>query len=177
MGLAEGSVDVTIGLMVVVKEAQLSVRNAWLELATEVADLFEADMANDPSFHQYIERVVASHQAFAAYADADVAGIVTISRRRNCIAWLAVFERFRNRGIGTELLRHAIRHLDTGRDIEVVTFRPGTLQGEPARNLYLRCGFRDKDPAFEHDGRPRCLMALSPNSDDTGIDLICPNQD
>ena len=148
--------------MIAVREAHSSVRSTWLELASEAAELFDSDMANDPRFHQHMERTIESHRAFAAYDGEGVAGIVTISPQRNRIAWLAVFERHRNRGVGTKLVRYAISRLDESRDIEVVTFRPGTPGGEAARRLYLRCGFRDKDSLVEHDGRPRCLMALSP---------------
>ena len=61
-------------------------------------------------------------------------------------AWVfELFEKYRNKGVGGRLLKTSLRQLDTTREISVVTFRDDYLPGAPARAIYAKSGFADRE--------------------------------
>lgn len=91
-------------------------------------------------------------------------GFIGFSRTNNRISWFAVFEKYRNKGVGGRLLKTCLRQLDTTRENSVVTFRDDYLPGAPARAVYARSGFADRE-LTTNDGLPRSLM-VRPASDE-----------
>jgi ribosomal protein S18 acetylase RimI-like enzyme len=147
----------------VVKAATAEMFPAWKELAREVEPLFEAAMVEDQELNQKIIGSIKIGDVFTAVdSNGKVAGITIISREKNKIAWLAVFERCRGKGAGALLLERAIAELDAARTIEVVTFREDNKEGLPARRLYQKFGFQDLDSNYYYNGFPRCLMGRLP---------------
>ncbi len=115
----------------------------WRELAKEVEGLF-GEMVGLPEFEEAINGCIASSSALCVTADSgDVAGIVAINKDRNEIEWLAVKNQYRGKGHGFQLVEAALNHLDTTKPIFVQTFAPNVEAGKPARQLYMRFGFRD----------------------------------
>lgn len=67
------------------------------------------------------------------------------------INWLAVRSNCRGRGIGRELVTHAVRAFDEAEEIIVDTFGEDNDCGRPARALYESFGF---EAAAELDRGP-----------------------
>lgn len=141
-----------------------------MELAREVEPLFEGTMAEDRGFHEFVHRKVAQHEALAVcdrLNSNEVMGVIAFSHHNSAISWLAVFERYRGKGVGSELLSQALRELGDDNPIRVVTFREDNSGGIPARRLYKRFGFADSDPDYVYNGLPRCVMVRSPQGHST----------
>lgn len=134
---------------------------AWYTLATEVSPIFQhpADMSKDPEFISYAKSKASKFEALTAvdYMTGDNMGYIGFSRTNNRISWFAVHEKYRNKGVGGRLLKTALRQLETTQEISVTTFRSDYLPGAPARTLYAKLGFIDKE-LITHDGLPRSLM-------------------
>ncbi len=140
------------------------------ELAREAEPLFGSPMAEDSGFHEFIRRKVAQQEALAVCDGAnpdEVMGVIAFSHHNSAISWLAVFERYRGRGVGSKLLSQALRELGANNAVSVVTFREDNPDGIPARQLYKKFGFADSDPEYVRDGRPGCLMVRPPQSRST----------
>lgn len=138
---------------------------AWIELAREVEPLFEGSMAEDDGFHKFMKRRIKRSEALMicdeSHSD-ELMGLIAFSRNNNVIAWLAVFEKHRRKGIGSELLEHALKDLDGMKEISVTTFREDSKEGLPARQLFQKYGFIDFDTNAFYDGHPRCVMKRPP---------------
>jgi diadenosine tetraphosphate (Ap4A) HIT family hydrolase/ribosomal protein S18 acetylase RimI-like enzyme len=117
---------------------------AWHTLATEVSSIFRhpADMAQDPEFIAYAKSKVSKYQALTAvdYRSGECMGFIGISSL-NCISWFGVFEKYRNKGVGSRLLKTALRQMDNTRTIYVETYPEGYVPGVPAKTLYRKFGF------------------------------------
>jgi len=139
---------------------------AWVQLAREVEPLFEGRMTEDKDFHEFMRRKITQREAFIIARDKshsnELLGLIAVSHKNNAISWLAVFEKYRRKGIGSVLLAHAIKDLDQNREIIVTTFREDNKEGLPARLLYQKFGFRDFDVNAVHDGHPRSIMKRPP---------------
>jgi len=148
-----------------IKIATLEMFSIWKELAREVEPLFQGVMAENLELHKKIRGSMSNGDVFAAIdpMSNEIAGIIIVSRKKNKIAWLAVFDKHRRKGAGALLLERAIKELNAARAIEVVTFREDNEQGLPARRLYQKYGFQDFDANYYYNGYPRCLMKLSPS--------------
>lgn len=144
---------------------------AWYALATEVLPVFQhpADMGKDIEFTSYAQNKASKFEALTAvdYMSGSNMGFIGFSRTNNRISWFAVSERYRNKGVGTRLLKTALRHLDTTKEISVTTFRDGYLPGAPARAIYSKLGFTDKE-LITHDGLICSLMVRSPSDEKRG---------
>ena len=133
----------------------------WEHLACEVESLFEGRMAGEKEFSAFMVRKIAQQEAFVVRDrnhGGELLGLIAVSYKNSAISWFAVSEEYRGRGIGSELLAHALKNMDKTRDISVVTFREDDERGLPARRLYRKFGFKDFDKYLIHDGLPRCLM-------------------
>jgi diadenosine tetraphosphate (Ap4A) HIT family hydrolase/ribosomal protein S18 acetylase RimI-like enzyme len=135
---------------------------AWYALATEVSPVFQhpADMGAAPEFVTYVQSKINKFEALTAvdYMSGCNLGFIGFSRVNSRISWFAVSEKHRGRGVGSRLLKTALRQLDTNKAITVTTFRDGYMPGMAARKLYAKFGFQESK-LFEHEGLPRCEMA------------------
>lgn len=141
-----------------------------VRLAQEVEPLFEGAMAEDRGFYEFVHRKVAQREALAVcdgLNSNEVMGVIAFSHHNNAISWLAVFECYREGGIGSALLSQALRELGDDKSIRVVTFREDNSGGIPARRLYKKFGFADSDPDYVYDGLPRCVMVRPPQGHST----------
>ena len=128
--------------------------------------MFGEKMVDDSGFHFYMKRSIEKEQVFVAYVDSCPAGIVSISKKHNSIAWFAVFREHQNRGIGTDLLRYALARLNRTRNVDVTTFRDGYAPGAAGRHVYAKCGFKEYDATIMHHGLLRAIMRLAAQSDE-----------
>jgi ribosomal protein S18 acetylase RimI-like enzyme len=122
---------------------------AWYTLATEVSPIFRhpADMAQDPEFIAYAKSKVSKYQALTAVdcQSGECMGFIGFSHKNNSITWFGVFEKYRNKGVGSRLLKTALRQLDNTRTIWVETYPEGYTPGIPAKTLYRKFGFVETD--------------------------------
>jgi diadenosine tetraphosphate (Ap4A) HIT family hydrolase/predicted GNAT family acetyltransferase len=98
------------------------------------------------------------------YMSGNNMGFICFSRTENKTSWFAVSEKYRGKGVGSRLLKTALRQLDTNKDVSVDTFVEGYAPGMAARALYEKFGFVEMN-LFEFDGNPRCTM-VCPASDE-----------
>jgi diadenosine tetraphosphate (Ap4A) HIT family hydrolase/predicted GNAT family acetyltransferase len=94
-------------------------------------------------------------------------GFICFSRMENKTSWFAVSEKYRGKGVGSRLLKTALRQLDTNKDVSVDTFVDGYEPGMAARALYEKFGFVEKN-LFEYDGNPRCTMVRPASEEKRG---------
>jgi ribosomal protein S18 acetylase RimI-like enzyme len=157
------------GLAMLVKKAKPGDIQGWLELAREVEPLF-GPMADVPDFKATILRGINNNRGFCIKAagekgNDELAGAVLISKKHNMIAWLAVSGKYRKRGYGEALLRHAIDNLDSSRPIQVETFDSKVKDGFPAIRLYEKLGFKEVEKAgLNPGGVPIVLMVKNADS-------------
>lgn len=136
---------------------------AWLRLAREVEHLF-GPMADEPSFHEALNKAIEEERAFCVRADDDgpepsLCGGVVVEPEENEIGWLAVSAICRRSGVGNNLLLYALGRLSGDRRIRLSTFDESVPEGMAARRLYTKHGFQDQrylghNPA----GKPIVLM-------------------
>ena len=122
---------------------------SWYALATEVSPIFRhpTDMGADPEFTSYAQSKAIKHEALTAIDCTSGAnmGFIGFSRTHNRITWLGVFEKYRNEGVGSKLLKTALRYLDHTKPITVETFPEGYAPGIPAKALYRKFGFTETE--------------------------------
>jgi ribosomal protein S18 acetylase RimI-like enzyme len=135
---------------------------SWLCLATEVSPIFGVDdMAKTDSFKNFLQNSVVTMESLVAIDNitGDLMGAIGFSKENNHISWLAV-SKHQKQGVGSGLLSETINHLDKNRDIEVITFCNEDPNGEPARILYEKFGFIEKENNLLLDGHKRSKYVL-----------------
>jgi len=146
--------------------AELADFDAWIALAREVEHLF-GPMADEAPFQDALRQAISQKTAFCIRADLDgkdraLKGGIVISQESNEIAWLAVSERYRRKGLGRELLKFAISKLNHHESIFVQTFAESSFEGKAARKLYVDFGFIDnKNGGLNPAGVPTVIMQLA----------------
>lgn len=145
---------------------------AWQQFAAEVAFLFDhPTMATDPAFITYMDGKIARFEALVAIdrMTERCLGVIGFSRTKNHITWFAVSEAYRGNGIGTRLLKAALRHLDNTKSVTVITFLAEKPGGSPARAVYQNAGFVEEAvPVRDPMGNLRCQMTLPPGNETRG---------
>ena len=145
--------------------------SSWQAVATEVSQIFEhpADMGQDPEFISYAKSSILNYEVLTAvdYMSGLNMGFISFSRTKNAITWFAVSEQFRGKGAGEQLLKTALRQLDTTKDITVTTFNDGYPQGMAARALYKKFGFIS-EKSTTYNGFPRCEMIRPASNEKRG---------
>lgn len=142
--------------------------DSWLELAKEVEPLF-GEMADNEDFKNGIKNCIQSSSSFCAVDENNkIEGIIAFDKAENEISWLAVSKTSRSKGHGRRLLQTALDSLDREKPVFVQTFSPDVKEGEAARKLYMRFGFKDykvggKNPA----GIETVIMKLEGHCDKT----------
>ena len=153
--------QITGEAIMLIRWAKESDLPAWYALATEVSDIFQhpVDMGAELRAKASGQGAVGRHEMLAAVdkKSGDAMGFICFSRAKNDIAWLAVSEKYRGKGVGSRLLEAALQQLDGRRDITVVTFCADYLPGAAARALYKKHGFTQEKPTT-YNGLPRCTM-------------------
>ena len=135
----------------------------WLTLAEEVENLF-GPMVSKKEFHDSLKEKISEGQAFCAKlkskkSGAPLFGGIVISKKDNEIIWFAVSKEQRGKGLGEKLITYAIANLDQSRPISVITFDENIKEGLPARKLYLKHGFINKEKKGSNPaGIPIVLM-------------------
>ncbi|AHV97659.1 GNAT family N-acetyltransferase [Paenibacillus sabinae] len=122
--------------------------NEWLELASEVENLF-GPMVSDPKFIQAIVKNINQCSAFCVRENDGLPGsrllggvlFSSAGAPSYKIGWLVVSSRARNKGIATELLRHILKLVEVPAEVSVTTFGDDIPDGRPARKLYQKFGF------------------------------------
>lgn len=125
----------------------------WINLAREVEALF-GPMADDPKFHSGLRNCIAEKRAFCV-RDEDgppgfpLSGGLLFSRKHPIykVSWLAVSKAKRRMGIGSLLIEYVLGLVEAPAEISVKTFTEDTKEGIPARNLYMKYGFRPHSKA------------------------------
>ncbi|HAH96957.1 MAG TPA: hypothetical protein DHD79_05980 [Firmicutes bacterium] len=146
---------------------------AWYALATEVSPIFRhpADMGTDPEFIAYAKSKVSKYEALTAvdYMSGDNLGFIGFSRTYNRITWFGVSGKGRGKGVGSRLLKTALRQLDHTKPITVETYPEGYEPGIPAKNLYRKYGFVETESNLigPHD-LPICRMTVDLSSEKRG---------
>jgi GNAT superfamily N-acetyltransferase/predicted kinase len=113
---------------------------SWLELAAEVEPLF----GPMPDFAARARRGVQRGSALVVRdpAKAVIGGaLLSAESAGRHIRWLAVRTDMRRRGVGSILLTEILRRWPAPGAIDVVTFGPDVVGGQPARSLYQSFGF------------------------------------
>ena len=118
---------------------------AWLALASEVEELFEAPMSTDPLFAATLLKNIRRGTALVVRerdeAGAALKGAALWSHESREIGWLAVAQAWRGRGVGTMLVEAIVSAAGAG-PLRVVTFAPDSLEKERARRFYRKLGFQ-----------------------------------
>lgn len=146
---------------------------AWHALATEVSPIFRhpADMGTDPEFVAYTKSKSSKYEALIAvdYMSGNNMGFIGLSRTHNRITWFGVTEKYRNKGVGSRLLKTALRHLDHTKPITVETYPEGYEPGVPAKNLYRKFGFVETESSLTGPfNLPICRMTVDLSSEKRG---------
>lgn len=126
--------------------------NEWVSLAKEVGPIFRApNMDADPEFLEYIESKISKNLALVAVEKESNSrmGFIGFSTTYNRITWFGVFKKYRNRGIGSALLKCCLKHFDRTKEITVETYPDGYLPGLPAKSVYRKMGFVDRDKSLK----------------------------
>ena len=118
---------------------------AWYAIASELSVVMRhpADMGADPEFISYAKSKASKYEALTAvdYMSGNTMGFIGFSRTHNRITWIGVSEKYRGKGIGSRLLKTALRQLDHNKPITVETYPDEYEPGVPAKNLYRKFGF------------------------------------
>ncbi len=145
----------------------------WYALATKVSQIFRhpGDMGTDPEFILYAKSKVSKYEALCSvdYMSGNIAGFIGFSRTHNRITWFGVSENFRRKGVGSRLLKTALRQLDFTKPITVETYPEGYEPGIPAKNLYHKFGFIETESSLvgSHD-LPLCRMTANLSGEKRG---------
>ena len=118
---------------------------SWLEIMCQVEPLFRPM----PDFEATLFRKINQRAALCVRSDnqhdpALVRGGILLGGAppQVWIRWLAVRSSARGMGIGRCLVEAAVKQLAASNSISVETFREENIEGQPARRLYQRLGFR-----------------------------------
>lgn len=138
-------------------------KEKWISLAENIKSIFQApNMPYEKEFHDYMTKKINHYEAIAAIdrMTENLLGIICFSRTHNRISWFAIFQQYRKKGIGSNLLKCAIDQLDWKREITAETFTEGYTPGLSARKTYSKYGFEEKDILENDKEQKRCLMVL-----------------
>lgn len=140
--------------------------DTWIELAREVEPLF-GPMTGSREFQTGIKECILNNNAYGIeHEDGSLAGVVAIDRENNEIAWLAVGRKYRGKSYGEQLVKRAIRELESNGPIYVQTFSENISEGKNARMIYLRNGFEDlKEAGKNPAGIDTAIMRRDPLHD------------
>ncbi len=123
-------------------------KKKWISLAKEIGPIFRApNMETDPDFLEYMDSKISKSLALVAVdrMSNKQMGFIGFSTTYNRITWFGVFSEFRNRGIGSNLLKCCLNQLDWTKDITVETYPDHYTPGLPAKSVYRKMGFKDFD--------------------------------
>ncbi|WP_256760444.1 GNAT family N-acetyltransferase [Cohnella sp. WQ 127256] len=122
---------------------------SWLRLASEVEYLFGL-MAEDPIFLQALQKNISRGSAFCIRENDGppgsslLGGLLFSSSAAPLynIGWLAVASRARKSGVATALMTYVLTLVPSPAEVTVTTFGTDIADGLPARELYIKNGFK-----------------------------------
>lgn len=134
---------------------------SWMDLVRKVSWNFPGLKTEEDivEHNKTVLRFMGEHRALCVKEKDIVIGVLLFSTKYNMICCLAVMPEYRNRGIGSELLRNALDKLDSSKDIIVTTFREEDEKGKAPRALYKKFGFSE-DELIEEFGYPNQRFVL-----------------
>lgn len=139
-------------------EIRLADRNdlsGWVQLVEPMRHLFPG-LETRESMEDYardIAGAISRQEALCAVENGEICGVLAFSRAENELAFLAVSEQYRRRGVSRKLAERMFRELDPTRPVRLITYRAGIPEGEAARCLYRQLGFCP-GALVEVDGSP-----------------------
>lgn len=137
--------------------------DSWMELVNMVSWNFPGLETEDKIREHKLTvlRFMEEQRAFCVKDNEKIIGVLLFSKKHNMICCLAVHPAYRNRGIGSTLLKTALKNLDLSRIIVVSTFREDDEKGKAPRSLYKKFGFVE-DELIEECGYPNQKFILYP---------------
>lgn len=72
-----------------------------------------------------------------------VVGALAFSYEEKELSFLGVHPEYRQKNIGTELVKKFVSLFEAGTKLSVITYRDGDIKGEGARKLYKKSGFSE----------------------------------
>jgi ribosomal protein S18 acetylase RimI-like enzyme len=151
----------------IVRFAEENELEKWKIIAKDVAKIFgNPTMDEDLEFIDYAQRKIKQKEAIIATDDEnkEFYGFIGFSKHYNRITWFSVLEKYRNKGIGYNLLEKAIKELDKTKEITVETYRENYIPGKPARHIFEKFGFKEtENDLFDNFGNERCKLIKFPN--------------
>ncbi|MDR1821320.1 MAG: GNAT family N-acetyltransferase [Oscillospiraceae bacterium] len=128
-------------------------------------------MGTDPEFIAYAKSKASKYEALTAvdYMTGANMGFIGFSRTHNRITWFGVSEKYRGKGVGSRLLKTALRQLEHIKPITVETYPEGYEPGVPAKKLYRRFGFAETQSKLTGPHKlPICLMTADLSGEKRG---------
>ena len=138
-----------------IRLAEHSDLTGWVQLVEPMRHLFPG-LETPESMEGYardIAGAISRKEALCAVENGIICGVLAFSRAENELAFLAVSEQYRRRGIARGLAERMFRELNPDRPVKLITSRAGVPEGEAARKLYQRLGFCTGE-LLEVDGSP-----------------------
>ena len=138
-----------------IRLADMNDLSGWVQLVEPMRHLFPG-LETEESMKGYardIAGAISRQEALCAVEHGVICGALAFSREENELAFLAVPEQYRRRGIARKLAERMFRELDRSRPVKLITYRAGVPEGEAARSLYWQLGFCP-GALVEVDGSP-----------------------
>lgn len=137
--------------------------DSWMELVNLVSWNFPGlETADKVREHKLtVLKFMKEQRALCVKDNEKIIGVLLFSKKHNMICCLAVHPDYRNRGIGSTLLKTALKNLDLSKNIVVSTFREDDEKGKAPRALYKKFGFVE-DELIEEFGYPNQKFILYP---------------
>lgn len=157
--------------------------SAWLDLSREVEPLF-GPLVDNPDFLAVLRRTIDNGAAFCVRADdgppsaALLGGLLWFpDPPQYKLGWLAVAEQARRQGVARRLVDHALATIARPATIRLTTLAQDAPEGEAARRLYARIGFRPVGPAPVNPAGFRCeVLTLTVTRQSTARAVIASGQ-
>lgn len=137
--------------------------DSWMELVNLVSWNFPGLETEDKVREHKITvlKFIKEQRALCVKDYEKIIGVLLFSKKHNMVCCLAVHPDYRNKGIGSQLLKTCLQNLDLSRNIIVSTFREDDPKGIAPRALYKKFGFIEGD-LIEEFGYPNQEFILYP---------------
>ena len=134
-----------------VNSATLEDISSWMNLVEKVRLNFPG-LETENDINEYKNTVIKNvnrKTALCVKNGSKLVGILIYSIRQKRIGCMAVDPEYRQRGIGSKLIREMLKNFQSGDEITVSTFRDNDDKGIAPRAMYKRLGFEEKELCTE----------------------------